>query len=63
MTNHIIQISDDALMEMSLATLEAYVVPQRQIGKLGSKGIKTELETYGLLWGHEVLLPVIFCIL
>ncbi len=57
MTNHIIQISDDALMEMSLATLEAYVVPQRQIGKLGSKGIKTELETYGLLWGHEVLLP------
>lgn len=59
MSNYIIQISDDALMEMSVAALEAYVVPQRYVNKSG-KFLETEeleLETYGLLWGHEVLLP------
>lgn len=56
MVNFIIHISSDALMEMSLATLEAYVVPQCTLRK-SSKPPKTELETYGLLWGHEVRLP------
>jgi hypothetical protein len=55
MPNYIIQISDDALMEMSLAALEAYVVPERQVSP--KKKLKTELETYGLLWGHEITLP------
>jgi len=56
MANYIIQISDDALMEMSIAALEAYVVPQRQANKSGER-LKKEVETYGLLWGHGVTLP------
>lgn len=57
MSNYIIQVSSDALMEMSLAALEAYVIPQRQ-GETSKKSrIKTELETYGLLWGHDIILP------
>jgi len=52
----IIQISDDALMEMSLAALEAYVIPQSHTNK-SAKELRTELETYGLLWGHEIFLP------
>jgi len=56
MTNYVIQISDDALMEMSLAALEAYVIPQSHTNK-SAKELRTELETYGLLWGHEIFLP------
>ncbi len=52
MANYIIHISDDALMEMSIAALEAYVVAD----KSGERS-KKEVETYGLLWGHEVILP------
>jgi len=56
MATFTIQISDDALMEMTLAALEAYVIPQRN-PKQSINSIKTELETYGLLWGHEIDLP------
>lgn len=49
--NYIIQVSNEAWMEMSLATLEAYMVPQHQMSK---KKQETQLESYGLLWGHGV---------
>lgn len=42
-------------MEISLAALEGYVIPERKL-KPGAT-LRTELETYGLLWGHEVFLP------
>jgi hypothetical protein len=54
-SNHIIQISSEALMEMSLATLEAYTTPRRL--KNGKNARPQAVETYGLLWGHEVFLP------
>jgi hypothetical protein len=46
-------------MEMSVAALEAYVVPQCHVNKSGKflEAEELELETYGLLWGHEVFLP------
>ena len=54
MSNYVIQVSDEALMEMSLSALEAYVVPECQPK---NKKLRTELETCGLLWGHEITLP------
>lgn len=56
MRSYIIQISEESLMEMSIASLEAYVIPQRK-DNAKKKGLQTELETYGLLWGNEVILP------
>ena len=51
MTNYVIQISEAALMDMSVAALEGYMAV-----KPGQK-VRKELEAYGLLWGHEILLP------
>lgn len=51
---YFIKISDDALMEMSLATLEGYVV--QQVGRRKNE-VKKEVETYGFLWGNEIRLP------
>lgn len=55
MTNYIIQVSDDALMEMSLVSLEGYIVPMRS--PKPSKKSHDGLEACGLLWGHQVVLP------
>lgn len=55
MANYIIHVSNDALMEMIIGTLEAYVIPRRAANN--QTETETELETYGLLWGHEVTLP------
>ncbi len=47
-----IKISEDALIQLILNGLEAY-----SVSHLGKKKARTRLETYGLLWGHEIQLP------
>ncbi len=44
-----VRISEDALIQLVLNGLEAYSVHHP-----GNKKSKTRLETYGLLWGHEI---------
>lgn len=46
-----IKISEEALIQLVLNGLEAYIVSH--MGKKKANSI----ETYGLLWGHEVILP------
>ena len=46
---YVIRISEQAFIQMCLAGLEAYSVSHRD-----NPGHKTGLETYGLLFGHEV---------
>ncbi len=52
MNDYIIRISEDALIQICLNGLEAYSVSHKGVRKQ-----KNRLETYGLLWGYEVLLP------
>jgi hypothetical protein len=57
---YIIRIGETAIMQMCLSGLEAYSVSHR-----GNKRHKTGLETYGLLFGHETVLPnekTLYCI-
>lgn len=49
---YVVKVSEAALAQICLNGLEAYV-----IGGNGPKGRTNLLETYGLLWGHEVSLP------
>lgn len=49
---YFIRISEDALIQLVLNGLEAYSVSHP-----GKKKAKTRVETYGLLWGHEINLP------
>ncbi|MDD4239566.1 MAG: hypothetical protein PHT62_13595 [Desulfotomaculaceae bacterium] len=51
MSNHIIRISENALIQLCLSGLEAYSVPHKGVRKQ-----KNRLETYGLLWGYEALI-------
>ncbi len=50
--NYYIRISENALIQLCLSGLEAYCVPHGRNLKKAN-----ELETYGLLLGHEVHLP------
>lgn len=50
--DYFVRISEDALIQLVLNGLEAYSVHH-----LGNEKAKTLLETYGLLWGHEIRLP------
>lgn len=50
--DYYVKISEDALIQLILNGLEAY-----SVSHLGKKKAKTRLETYGLLWGHEIHLP------
>jgi len=52
MNNHIIRISEDALIQICLNGLEAYSISHK-----GNNQQRNRLETYGLLWGYEVPLP------
>lgn len=57
---YIVIISENALIEMCLSSLEAYSVSHK-----GNSGYKTGLEAYGLLFGHESALPngkTVYCI-
>lgn len=47
-----IKMSEDALIQLVLNGLEAFTILHP--GKIKSK---TRLETYGLLWGHQISLP------
>jgi len=47
-----VKISENALIQLILNGLEAY-----SVSDLGKKNYKNQLETYGLLWGHEIQLP------
>ena len=49
--DYCIRISEDALIQLVLNGLEAYIVSHSENKKA------TSIETYGLLWGHEVSLP------
>lgn len=48
---YVVRVSENALIQLCLSGLEAYSVWHRQ------KGARTRLETYGGLWGHELVLP------
>lgn len=50
--HYYVRISEDALIQLVLNGLEAYSVHHP-----GNNKSKTRLETYGLLWGHEIHLP------
>lgn len=55
---YIIRISEEALIQMCLNGLEAYIIKHDEKKTPG-------LETYGLLWGHEILLPdkqTLYCV-
>lgn len=57
---YIIRLSENALIQMCLNGLEAYSIQHK-----GRAGHKERLETYGLLWGHEVNLPnkqTLYCV-
>jgi hypothetical protein len=45
-----VRISEQAFRELVLATLEAYLIPER---KRRNGRARSRQETYGLLWGHE----------
>jgi hypothetical protein len=45
-----VRVSEQAFRELVLATLEAYVIPER---KARNSRARSRQETYGLLWGHE----------
>jgi hypothetical protein len=49
---YIVRISENALIQMCMNGLEAYLVPHET-----PSGKKKRVETIGLLWGHENLLP------
>lgn len=49
---YIIRISENALIQMCLNGLEAYLIKHRVGARKSSK-----LETFGLLWGNEITLP------
>ena len=49
---HIIRISEETLIQMCLSGLEAYTIIHEESSKK-----KNKLETYGQLWGNEVILP------
>lgn len=57
---YIIRISENALIQMCLNGLEAYIVSHD-----GGNKVNNRLETFGLLWGHEISLPdrqTLYCV-
>lgn len=48
---YVVRISEQAFRELILATLEAYVIPERKTTR--TRRGRSRQETYGLLWGHE----------
>lgn len=52
MSNHIIRISENALINLCLNGIEAYSVPHKAFRRQ-----KNRLEIYGTLWGYEVTQP------
>lgn len=51
MSTHIIHLSENAMMDLTVAGLEGYIV------RKPNRKNHTRLEAYGLLWGHHVDLP------
>lgn len=49
--SYVVRLSESALIQLCLSGLEAYSVSHLR------KGPRVQLETYGLLWGHETRLP------
>jgi hypothetical protein len=47
---YVVRVSEQAFRELVLATLEAFVIPERKGSR--NRG-RSRQETYGLLWGHE----------
>ncbi|MDD4237432.1 MAG: hypothetical protein PHT62_02570 [Desulfotomaculaceae bacterium] len=47
-SGYVIRISENALIQMCLNGLEAYIVTHKE-----NNEDKSKLETFGLLWGHE----------
>lgn len=50
-SGYVVRLSESALIQLCLSAMEAYSVSHLR------KGRRVQLETYGLLWGHEALLP------
>lgn len=59
---YIVRVSENSLIQMCLNGIEAYVVKHKQ-GK--GKKSKNMIETYGLLWGHQINQPdkkTLYCV-
>ncbi|EGW36652.1 MULTISPECIES: hypothetical protein [unclassified Desulfosporosinus] len=57
---YVIRISEDVLIQMCLSGLEAYSIAHKG-GEYRRRGV----ETFGLLWGHEIKLPdekTLYCV-
>lgn len=56
-----VRVSEDALVQLVLAGLEAYCIDHAQDGRR-----RSGVETYGTLWGHQVRVgedgPTVYCI-